>query len=142
MGWLAEFFLERLLRTRMVQGAEVNGLFDAGPASTFYGKIGITYAFGLIDKQTKDDLTYVRRIRNGFAHSLEHRPFSDSSICELWANISTKDDYSWLAQEARDRRMAESKANPRAGYVHTVHGLVGRLLIGIKRGEEKKHTNA
>lgn len=42
-----------------------------GPLSSFSGKIELTYAFGIIDKQVYDCLTCLRKIRNEAAHSDE-----------------------------------------------------------------------
>ncbi|MGV3696986.1 MltR family transcriptional regulator [Flavobacterium sp.] len=40
------------------------------PLGNFSNKITMCYCLGLIDKVIKDDLTYVRKIRNKFAHDL------------------------------------------------------------------------
>lgn len=56
-------------------------LFDGyGPLSSFSAKIDLSYAFQIIDKKTRDELTIIRKIRNKFAHSVALINFGSPEI--------------------------------------------------------------
>ncbi len=71
---LLEDDLEKLLRAHCQQDANVvkhfvDPLFRVyAPFSTFSAKIQVSYAMGLIRKQTHTTLDLIRRVRNDFAH--------------------------------------------------------------------------
>jgi len=93
-GCLIDTCLEHMLQSIMVENIRisdpiVNKLFDSyQPLSTLAAKIDCAYAFGLIDKQTKDDLHYIRKIRNEFAHNIETLSFDDSPIRDWCQELS------------------------------------------------------
>ena len=60
-------------------------LFDGyGPLSSFSGKIDVAYALGIVTKETYEDLTIIRRVRNQFAHSRVLVDFSSIEIRALF----------------------------------------------------------
>jgi len=77
--------LKRVLRPH--PGGNDN-LFDPDrPLGTFAAKIALSYRLGLIDEGFEHALQMVRRIRNGFAHSIESdsllRPQNKSRVDEI-----------------------------------------------------------
>ncbi len=88
----AEFMditLEKLLLARFASGIKqrpklVKLLFEGfGPLSTFSARIGVSYAFDLLEDWMASDLDLIRRIRNEFAHSLESKTFRDPEITRM-----------------------------------------------------------
>src|SRR6266481_591159 len=51
-----------------------------GPLASFDAKIRMAYCLGIIDEPTKSDLDAIRRVRNGFAHSIPHHSFTIDTI--------------------------------------------------------------
>lgn len=69
------------------------GLFDGyGPLSSFSGKIDMAYALQIITKETYNDLTTIRRLRNKFAHSMSLLNFNSVEIRALFKQFSAFDD--------------------------------------------------
>jgi DNA-binding MltR family transcriptional regulator len=62
-----------------------------GPLRSFAAKIDVAYAFELIDDELYDDLTIIRDIRNGFAHSVTETDFGSSEIVELVQKFKRRD---------------------------------------------------
>lgn len=57
-----------------------------GPLSEFAAKIRVGYAMGLYKEQTKQNLDYIRAIRNAFAHAIIPISFETSevrAVCDL-----------------------------------------------------------
>jgi mannitol operon repressor len=54
-----------------------------GPLSGFDAKARLSYALGILDKDTKTDFDNIRRIRNGFAHSIPHHSFQVPVIANM-----------------------------------------------------------
>src|SRR3972149_10029666 len=52
------------------------------PLHTFSNKIKMAYSLGLIDKEHYDNLEYIRKIRNKFAHRIFDASFDDAEIIE------------------------------------------------------------
>jgi len=69
-------------RLRPLSVEEHRELFDrdGAPLGTFYDKIEIGYALRLFDKEVRDELHRIRRIRNAFAHHLSVRTFSSPQL--------------------------------------------------------------
>lgn len=88
-----DLYLGLLFTVVMVNDPKVvKGLLDGehhGPLSSFAAKAKVAYALGLIDKQTKEDLDYIRKIRNKFAHSVKPISFQDRPIREYCNKLST-----------------------------------------------------
>jgi DNA-binding MltR family transcriptional regulator len=64
--------LEDLLRKAMIAEAP-QALFDGhGPLQNFSAKIDMAYACGLISSEERRDLHTLRKIRNDFAHDVDH----------------------------------------------------------------------
>ena len=55
-------------------------LENNGPLSTFSARTRAAYSLGLINKEERDDLNLIRKIRNRFAHDLHDLTFEDQNI--------------------------------------------------------------
>jgi hypothetical protein len=55
-----------------------------GPLASFYAKIDIAYALGLISNALRRDLHAIRQIRNHFAHALDPVDFEDPALDPLF----------------------------------------------------------
>ncbi|MEI7993715.1 MAG: MltR family transcriptional regulator [Methylococcaceae bacterium] len=78
-----ETHLEQLLTKAMIDHKKVPDIFKGyAPLSTLSAKINISYFLGLIPTDLYEDLDYIRKIRNDFAH--EHGPisFKDQSLAD------------------------------------------------------------
>ena len=105
----------------------VNKLFDSyQPLSTLAAKIDCAYAFGLIDKQTKADLTYIRKIRNEFAHTFKKLSFDDSPIRD------------WCQELSAVKNKEVETDDPHGAFSHTLSKTVKLLLLQKQR---KKSPN-
>jgi hypothetical protein len=109
---------------------------DNGALATFFSKIGLSYALGIIDEIQMEHLHTVRRIRNAFAHSRRKISFDTQQVRkELGAlrlpKVSKSKTSSYegisIAKEIAIVRIPPEFANrytetehdlgPRAGYV-------------------------
>lgn len=82
-----------LTKMRLLNGKMYKRLFDGyGPLSSFSGKIDMAYALQIITKETYDDLTTIRRLRNKFAHSMSLINFNSVEIRALFKKFSAFDD--------------------------------------------------
>jgi DNA-binding MltR family transcriptional regulator len=89
---LAASIIDAELRQMLLYECQVNGmsqkattdLFDSnGPLSTFSGKSSICRAFGLINDDEFRDIGILRKLRNRFAHDMEHADFLKADIKDL-----------------------------------------------------------
>jgi len=78
--------LMTLLRTKMIDlnSEETDKLFYSYQSvfSTFSSKIMAAWAFGLITKEERENMSHIRRIRNVFAHSVVKIGFKEPLITE------------------------------------------------------------
>ena len=76
------------LRTDLTDDDQSSLFEDRGPLTDFDAKIRIAYCLGMLSRENKQDFDHIRRIRNGFAHSIPHHDFEAvgiRTICEdLW----------------------------------------------------------
>lgn len=70
---LLDDFLLQLLESRMIESATTQKLLrDAEVLGSFSAKIDLAYALALIPEEVFLDLNLIRKVRNDFAHSLDH----------------------------------------------------------------------
>jgi hypothetical protein len=72
-----------------------------GPFVSFWSKLHLRNALGLISSSVASDLEIIRRLRNGFAHSQEEVNFHDSAAIRLVEQLSTTPHYSELMKGKR-----------------------------------------
>ncbi len=81
--------LGELLRLALIKDPPKELFEDRGAFSTLSSKIDIAYALGLIAKEDRRDLHLLRKIRNEFAHAIDHElSFGDQKI-KSWINALT-----------------------------------------------------
>lgn len=78
--------LGELLTGFIVAGAKSDGLLTGSGLRSFYLRIDLAYALGLVSEDERVDLHIVRSVRNHFAHEKECS-FVDRRVVELCANL-------------------------------------------------------
>ena len=85
-----DYALEHLLRAVMIDDDSVHQLMKDGQAlQPFSIKQKLAYALGLIPETVKNDLAYLNKIRNAFAHNGVIKSFDEAPIRDLCDNLST-----------------------------------------------------
>ena len=82
--YLGQLLKEFMINDQKVCDELLNGF---GPLSTFSARRECAYAFGYIFEQTRNDIKYITKIRNKFAHRHELKSFADSPIPDLCQNL-------------------------------------------------------
>jgi len=98
---------------------------------TFSGRIRMVYCLGLIYKPVRDDLDYVRRIRNKFAHTLDIS-FEDQQVKDWCQNLK----WHRIAYVADPPSDATAQELFRVGVNQLITYLNG--VVSIARGEKRK----
>jgi hypothetical protein len=116
---MLEYDLERMLRPRFrlkdeTTWARLSG--DNGPVSTFYQKIVLAAAFGILDENRRKAFVAVKNIRNVFAHSKKLVDFDNPLIAEELAAV----------------KIANKK------HSKTYKNMVAAKGIGLAKTQEKK----
>ena len=129
-GYIISHCLENMLKIIMINDPIVDELFDS-PRSlgTLAAKIECAYAFGLIDKQTKADLNYIRKIRNKFAHTFENLSFDDSPIRD------------WCQELSAVKNKEIETDNSHEAFSHTLDKTMKLFLLQLQK-RKKKSPNA
>ena len=80
-----EYQLEIVIKKLLVNNLTTyEKLFDFnGPLGTFSSKIEMAYSLGLIGPKVRQDLNFLRKIRNSFAHEHKLLSFSDKPMCDI-----------------------------------------------------------
>jgi DNA-binding MltR family transcriptional regulator len=111
---------------------EENGLFGSdAPLSSFSDKIKVAYAFGLIDKDLRENLETLRLIRNAFAHSILAIDFKTEEIAKACENLTLG--------EGRYTTPPPKENPARAQFIANGGALMFSLLRG-KKGDESNPT--
>jgi DNA-binding MltR family transcriptional regulator len=85
---ILEVQLERLISKAMIAHKEVPELFKGfGPLSSMSAKSSLALFLGLLPTDIYNDLTYIRKIRNEFAHNYKSISFSDSPVSDFIGNL-------------------------------------------------------
>jgi len=100
------------------------------PLGNFSNKITMCYCLGLIDKVIKDDLNYVRKVRNKFAHDMSVS--FDSEPIQSWCRELKWHKISLCAKSPVD-------ATNRDFYQVGVHQLITHLngCVGMARFQKR-----
>jgi DNA-binding MltR family transcriptional regulator len=135
--------LEALLRACCLDDADavkkiVDPLFQGfAPFSSFFAKIQVSYAMGLISEETYTTLNLIRKIRNDFAHernavsfqSPKYRPRFRAIL--IRCKVSGTDDRLPIPDE--NERMMQNltirQLVDRLSFCLCVHGLSYRILL-------------
>lgn len=86
-----DYLLAKAIGAHLPRGSEMSDeiLFKPeAPIGTFSSRISMAYALNIINKETKEFLNTIRRIRNDFAHKIEIHSFDeDQSIIDKCKNL-------------------------------------------------------
>lgn len=89
--WLSDLLMALLLSHMPNRDHRKKGFNDIfgvrGELGSFSSRIKISYAFGLITKETYADLERIRDLRNDFAHALEIRDLRDPRVLQILATV-------------------------------------------------------
>ena len=90
-GSFLENFLAKFLKEFMIDDQQVcNDLLNGyGPLATFSARRECAYAFGYIKEKTRNDLKYIAKIRNEFAHNHKMNSFRETPIPDLCQNLTS-----------------------------------------------------
>lgn len=90
-GSFLEHFLSKFLRSLIIKEMpekEINELFEsAGPFSDFKQRYEVAYAFGLIPSDVRNDIKYIAKIRNHFAHHPLDAKFDSQPVSDFCAQL-------------------------------------------------------
>jgi DNA-binding MltR family transcriptional regulator len=119
-AYLAQFLKKFMINDQQLCDNLLNGF---GPLATFSARIKCAYAFGYIDEETRNNLNYIRKIRNEFAHNHELNSFADSPIPDLCQNLSMS---------------ASLEGISRLQYIWAISIIVGKLHHKIEKLKKAK----
>ena len=77
---------------------------NGAPLSSFDASIRIAYSLGIIGKDTRDDLSSIRRIRNAFAHTRIKIDFDREEIRNACSQISLPQRWPEMGVDPSDAR--------------------------------------
>ena len=109
---LAASYLEEALgdyiKSFLVEDSSIEGMFEGyGSLSSFSARIEIAFALGLVTKRMRDDLNFIRKIRNFFAHHPTETSFQVSPVRDWCSNLlgaePIKEEDGTILRETRPR---------------------------------------
>lgn len=88
-GSIMDVLLTDILKSFLVQTDKIDkDLFKVnGPLATFDSKIKMSFYLGLISKNEVDNLTFLQRVRNKFAHQIVNISFENNDIANICKNF-------------------------------------------------------
>ena len=69
-----------LMPSRVVESGSILFEDESAPLTGFASRTRIAYALGIIGEEERSDLTFIRGIRNAFAHSTDRLSFEHKTI--------------------------------------------------------------
>jgi mannitol operon repressor len=133
-GSLLDECLEDCIKAFLIEEATAiaHELFEGtGPLATFYAKELIAFSLGLISQEMKQDLKYIRKVRNHFAHSHSETTFEEAQVRSWCSNLS-------LAKPIPDEKgEVFQEHNPRLQYLFTI-GMTILRLYKIAEMQQKR----
>jgi DNA-binding MltR family transcriptional regulator len=83
-------FLESSLRAVMVSDAPDELFEGTAPCATLSGKIELAFSLGIVSQEERRDLGLLRKIRNDFAHAVDHElSFANQRVSSRVAALTT-----------------------------------------------------
>lgn len=90
-GGFIESYLAKYMLSCMVEDKSVKKLFEGfGPFASFSQRYEAAYAFGILSLDRRNDLKYIGKIRNHFAHHPQNTSFHKKPVKDWCAHLSTK----------------------------------------------------
>lgn len=115
--------LERLMKNRGTIAKQL--LSESGPIGSFSAKIDLLWCLGAIDEDVHHDLHTIRKIRNKFAHGIDHTSFGLDPIKALVQNLRLPPKHSEATETT-----ASLKSQPRIFFMVSAalcDGILGRV---------------
>jgi DNA-binding MltR family transcriptional regulator len=78
---LLDYLLEQVFRRRLHSHTSEDVFAFRGALGDFASRTEMAFALGWLDQDTRDDLSLLRRLRNDFAHDMDHALAFSSSSC-------------------------------------------------------------
>jgi len=123
-GGYLDAFMEAALRSVLVAGARLDGLFEAqGPLRSFGSKIAFAAALGLVTDALARDMDLIRKVRNHFAHHIWDASFDSAPVSNWCRAIGVVD--SAVDRTTGDR--VQDSSPPRNRYLLAV-GMTTMLV--------------
>lgn len=118
---LLELQLEDLLLKAMIEHKDVQGLFQGyAPLTSLSAKASLAFFLGLIPSDIFNDLTYIRKIRNEFAHKHKAIDFSQQPVTDFVSHLIADKwlvKYTHLADEPiKTEEIEEISSKPRRAF--------------------------
>lgn len=89
-GGFIESYLAKYLRSFMVADVPETDLFENfGPFATLNQRYETAYAFGWLSNAQRNDLKFVAKIRNHFAHHPVHTSFNEGPVSDWCRQLSS-----------------------------------------------------
>ncbi|MBA9078667.1 MltR family transcriptional regulator [Rufibacter quisquiliarum] len=109
--------LKELIQSYLVQNNTIQKkIFDNnGGLATLSSKIDIAFLLGLISKETYNDLNYIRKIRNEFAHSKYSIDFNNKEVSKIIKNLKS--------------HYRDSSESSRKIFISTIYGILSKINI-------------
>lgn len=88
-GAFIESYLANYIKSHLVEDAPIKTLFEGfGPMATYSQRREIAYSFGLISTHQYEDLKYIGKIRNRFAHHPLQATFEEDRVASWCRELS------------------------------------------------------
>lgn len=139
VGQLLELKLEQMILASFINEPQTKEQLGAlfgnnGPLATFYSKILLGYAMGVISKASRDDLSKLRTIRNAAAHRITEFSFSDPEIVATCNSLILVDPASTegMKKALREKWEQLGTSSPRAKFILSALNVIldmAELLI-------------
>lgn len=121
-----------LIFVKNLPKASLKDIFEGprSPLGSYWGRIQVAHALGVIGDLTKRDLEVIGTIRNKFAHKLKYKGFDHEDIAPLCAKLA-------LADYVIGGAIPPSDARTRfiAAIINALHFLYAELVAGTPVGE-------
>jgi len=94
-----EEVLSRTFKKNNIPLKIYNEMYNSnGPLANFSSKISICYSFGIIKRETYDDLHKIRKIRNNLSHSFTVFNFNSADIGQKIENLNVYEEANKLTK--------------------------------------------
>lgn len=133
LGSLLENSLAIAIQRRMVvlDNETKARIFDSkGPCFDMSSKIDIGYSLGLYDKQSRNDLIIISRVRNRFAHKLTVRSFENREISSLLNKLISPKIYAIVVK-------MDKISDGRMNFIMAVFCMWVLLFIDMKSDDNR-----
>ena len=124
--WMLEYAL--LQKFRALSSDDYTRLFrgDSGPLSTLSAKTKLAYALEICSKEERNEIDWIREIRNAFAHTLIPLSFKTKEIADMCALLRFEPPPELLPEDQQNISSAE--LGPKVQFIASIIELMRRLI--------------